>query len=443
MKNGGEEHMKKCKGFIAGFAAACLVLSVTRVNAEDIAKGIQVLFNTVNIQLNGEQVAKSGENYTLANGKEVPNSLIYEDTTYVPIRKVSEILEKKVLWDGNTKTIHLNDVDHSDEVNQVIATIGNEEVLVREFKIYLNQIVSQFEYMYGPSVWEQQLEDGKTVEGYAKENAVNTMEIVNILYQIAKKDGITLSEEQLKDMDEKVTQAISNYPSAVKDGVTHDVMKAQLIKEMTSQLAYNKIIEAITVDETALQAKLEQNTEYMDIQKNGYAYYAEKVRARHILFSTVDENGQILSDDKKAEVLVLAEEVLEKVKAGEDFETLVKEYSEDPGSKDNGGEYTFSRGQMVKPFEEAAFSLKPGQTSDLVLSDYGYHIIKVEQLLPPYDQDIETVKNREKMIVDNIKNQLKDEDFKQQLEVWRQDYKVVINEEILKTIKVREESTEQ
>ncbi len=438
MKNGGEEHMKKFKGFGAGFLVACLLLSSTLISADDIAKTIEVLFNTVNIQLNGEQVAKSGENYTLANGKEVPNSLVYEDTTYVPIRKVSEILGKDVVWDGATKTIKLNDPGYSNVANEVVATIGNEEILVRELKIYLNQIASQFESMYGPSVWEQKTEDGKMVEEYAKENAVNTMEIMNILYHVAKKDGVTLSEEQLKEIDDIVAQALESYPTAAKDGITLDVMKAQLVKQMISQSVYDNI----PIDENALQAKLEQNTEYMDIQKNGYSYYAEQVRARHILFSTVDETGQPLSDEKIAEVSALAEEVLAKAKAGEDFEALVKEYSEDPGSKDNGGEYTFTRGKMVKPFEEAAFSLKPGQISDLVVTSFGYHIIKLEKLIQPYDKEIEAVKNREKMIVEEATNQLKNEAFEQQLETWRQEYPIVMNEEVLKVVKVREETAQ-
>jgi peptidyl-prolyl cis-trans isomerase D len=95
----------------------------------------------------------------------------------------------------------------------------------------------------------------------------------------------------------------------------------------------------------------------------------EQVRASHILFKSEGK------DD--AAVKKLAETVLAKVKAGEDFAKLAKQYSDD-GSKDNGGDLDyFGRGAMVKEFEDVAFSLKPGETSGLVKSQFGYHIIKV------------------------------------------------------------------
>jgi uncharacterized Zn finger protein (UPF0148 family) len=75
-----------------------------------------------------------------------------------------------------------------------------------------------------------------------------------------------------------------------------------------------------------------------------------------------------------------ADEILKRARGGEDFAKLAKEYSSDPGSKMEGGDLGwFGHGKMVKPFEEAAFALQPGQISDVVESDFGYHIIKVEE----------------------------------------------------------------
>jgi parvulin-like peptidyl-prolyl isomerase len=94
---------------------------------------------------------------------------------------------------------------------------------------------------------------------------------------------------------------------------------------------------------------------------------------RHVLILT-----QGKTDDEKAAARKKAEEVLAKAQAGQDFTELVKQYSEDPGSKDSGGLYeNFPKGQMVKPFEDASFSLPVGGLSGLVETSFGYHIIKV------------------------------------------------------------------
>jgi parvulin-like peptidyl-prolyl isomerase len=108
----------------------------------------------------------------------------------------------------------------------------------------------------------------------------------------------------------------------------------------------------------------------------------EMVRASHILLSTRDATGNQLSDVKKTEKFILATNVLARARKGEDFAALAKEFSEDPGSKDKGGEYTFPRGQMAPEFEAAAFSLQTNQISDIVTTTFGYHIIRLIQRIP-------------------------------------------------------------
>ena len=117
---------------------------------------------------------------------------------------------------------------------------------------------------------------------------------------------------------------------------------------------------------------------YKSYAKTTYSH-PEQAHARHILIS-VPENA---TAKEKAEAKARAEMVLSQLKHGADFAKLAGQYSDDPGSKRNGGDLGwFSRGQMVKPFEDAAFKLKPGQISDLVESRFGYHIIKLEALKP-------------------------------------------------------------
>ncbi|WP_458414426.1 peptidylprolyl isomerase [Schinkia sp. CFF1] len=137
-------------------------------------------------------------------------------------------------------------------------------------------------------------------------------------------------------------------------------------------------------DETAfkdtLRLQLIQDkalAKYIDIpeadMKKKYAEMKPEIKASHIL----------IKDEKTAK------EVLQKVKSGEDFAKLAKEYSEDPGSAAKGGDLGyFSTGVMTKPFEDAAYALKVGEVSGLVKSEFGYHIIKLtdKKELKPYDE---------------------------------------------------------
>jgi len=112
----------------------------------------------------------------------------------------------------------------------------------------------------------------------------------------------------------------------------------------------------------------------------------EQVRASHIL---------IKSDKDDAAAKAKAEALLKQVKSGADFAALAKKNSEDEGSAKNGGDLDyFGRGRMVKEFEDAAFSLQPGQMSDVVKSPFGYHIIKVVDHKPAITKSIADVRQQ-------------------------------------------------
>ena len=114
---------------------------------------------------------------------------------------------------------------------------------------------------------------------------------------------------------------------------------------------------------------------YYNAHQDTYAV-KEQVKARHILIS-VPQGSDAKTD---AAAKAKAEGLLKQIRSGGDFAALAKANSDDPGSKDSGGELgLFTKGKMVPAFEKAAFALQPGQTSDLVKTDFGYHIIQVEQ----------------------------------------------------------------
>jgi peptidyl-prolyl cis-trans isomerase D len=143
----------------------------------------------------------------------------------------------------------------------------------------------------------------------------------------------------------------------------------------------------------------------------------EQVRASHILFKTEGK------DD--ATVKKTAEAVLARAKAGQDFAALAKKYSDDDQTKDRGGDLDyFSRNAMAKEFEDAAFSLQPGQISDLVKTSFGYHIIKVTDRKAASTRSLDDVRAL-------LTEQIKDEKAQQQA--------VTMGDEVAKEIKQPED----
>lgn len=141
-----------------------------------------------------------------------------------------------------------------------------------------------------------------------------------------------------------------------------------------------KYFDQINITDEDIMMYYEDNIEKYILKK--------EVHPRHILFA-VEENAGI---QEVEEVKKKAQDVLEKIREGEDFAELASEYSEGP-SKDKGGDLGFlAAGDTVKPFEEAAFKMKPGEISDLVRTPFGFHIIKVEEVREARTRPLEEVR---------------------------------------------------
>jgi parvulin-like peptidyl-prolyl isomerase len=184
-----------------------------------------------------------------------------------------------------------------------------------------------------------------------------------LLLAAAKKAGTVVPDADFeKELQEEFGRAGSEeaYLQALgQAGVPIEHVKKSMRESMIIDTYLTDLMqEAITVtDEQVMKAYEEDRT----------------ASVRHILLLT-----QGKSDEEKAELRKKMEGLLVRARAGEDFAALAEEFSEDPGSRENGGLYEdFGRGRMVKPFEDASFAVAVGGISDIVETDYGYHIIKV------------------------------------------------------------------
>lgn len=198
-------------------------------------------------------------------------------------------------------------------------------------------------------------------------------EMINeeLLAQQAERQKLAVAPEAV---DQQVKNIQARFPSeeAFKQalsssGLTAERLKTQIKKGLLRQQIVNKEV----VDKISISPK-ELETFFNDHQDD--YVQEEEVHARHILIVVVPDASP--EDDQKAKDRAKA--VLAKARKGANFATLAAQHSEGP-TKDGGGDLGyFGRGRMAKPFEDAAFKLKVGEISDLVRSQFGYHIIRVE-----------------------------------------------------------------
>ena len=183
-------------------------------------------------------------------------------------------------------------------------------------------------------------------------------------------------ESLAQRMRDTVTATVSVGPGELWDAYVREQESAKLKYVRFSPVYYAQQYEPSEQD---ISAYLQNHQKDVDAayerDKNRYTGLEKQVRARHILIK-IDPSA---SDEAKQAAHKQAEDLLARAKKGEDFAALARKYSQDEGSAKKGGDLGYNpKGRMVAPFDEAQFSLKPGEISDVVETEFGYHIIKVE-----------------------------------------------------------------
>lgn len=304
-----------------------------------------------------------------------------------------------------------------------LASVNGEDITKEDFKKTIALYSPSYELQFGPDVWDTEIEPGVTFHHKFQEEIYEKLISDKVIEQEAKKKEITVPDEEVEKDFTNLKKSLETQKEfndiLTKNNIDDAYLKNQIKKDKTIQ----KFFEA-TMKEN--EAKEEEVKKYYDDRIS--AFTKSEVKASHILISTKDSvTGAVLSDEEKAKKEKLAREILEKAKSGKNFAELAKAHSEDPGSAKQGGDLGyFTRDRMVKPFSDAAFSLKVGEISDLVESEYGYHIIKVIDKKEEV-QRFEDVKQ-------SIKENLEYEKYQNLIAKLQEDAKIERNEEAFKQV---------
>src|SRR6202795_441129 len=290
------------------------------------------------------------------------------------------IFEKELEYEAKRLGITVSDQERADRIRQFLPTAFNGNSFVGLDR-YTQEVSTGFQLTV--PVVEELIRQGLLEEKFRK--------LVT--------DGISASpaelQQEFKDRNEKVKlEYVIIRPEEFESKIIPSEAEVQASYEKNRskyQLPERRVVRYGLIDINQLR----QSTHISDDQLNALyqqnkAQYEvpNRVHVQHILLTTVGK-----TDAEVEEIRKKAQDILEQVKKGGNFSDLAKKYSEDPGSKDKGGDLGFIiQGQTVAEFEKAAFSLPKGSISDLVKTQYGFHILKIIDKESAHTKPFEEVK---------------------------------------------------
>ena len=252
-----------------------------------------------------------------------------------------------------------------------------------------NQALAAAEQQFA-RIGNQPGDTGGNNSANVKKEVLNRLIDFELMLQDAKKRGIVVDETIItSNLDAFKKQFTEENPFSSfleKNDITEEIMKEQLRKQHTIQKFQGELQKELTAE---ISVSDDAVKEFYDKNIDKFKK-PEQVRASHILIS-VDPTADEAAAQKALEEIQV---IHKQVKEGTDFSELARIKSSCPSSKQGGDLGFFGKGQMVKPFEDAAFALKPGEVSAPVETQFGYHLIKLEEKKEAGTMPLDEVKAR-------------------------------------------------
>jgi foldase protein PrsA len=275
----------------------------------------------------------------------------------------------------------------------VAATVNGEPIYWSQVDAEMKRAAASFGVDPNSAEFERQRKD-------LEKAVIDQLVAGRLVMQEARKRNLTVPD---KDIDEQIESIRKRFPSSEEFDTAmqrNGFTAASLRDAIRVNLTQRKLAEAVapvTVTDDEIRKAFQGNRAQYD--------KPEQRKLSHILFA-VREKGMETVAQAKAKI------VQARLADGAKFEDLAKQYSDDPGSAQRGGELGFvGRGSLVKEFEEAAWTLKPGETSGLVRTQYGLHIIRLHEIRAAVKADFEKAKGE-------IRDQLAAERRGKAFEAW-------------------------
>lgn len=254
---------------------------------------------------------------------------------------------------------------------ETVLTVNGDAVTADEYSGYMLYNMQYYASMYAQmgltDLWSNE-DMAKSLGASMPEAAEQQAIYARVVMQKFNELGLKLSYNEQKEMASVRRNSIAN---TTKDAYLNQIAQFGFSDQTYQNFMYiSQCYQALNdyyFGENGVNTPSDE-----DIQK----YYEDNyITAKHILITTVDPaSGETKRTDEEAKKE--AQSILDRINAGEDFDTLMNQYSEDTGLSNNPNGYTFTEGQMVTEFYDGAKALAEDEVSELVKSNYGYHIIK-------------------------------------------------------------------
>jgi peptidyl-prolyl cis-trans isomerase D len=291
------------------------------------------------------------------------------------------VFQKEIEYEAKRLGIHVSDQERADRIRQFLPTAYNGDTFVGMDR-YAAEVQSRFQMSV--AVFEEQIRQGLLLEKFRKlvtdgisVGPAELQDEFRYRNEKVKLDYVLIKPE---DLAAKITPDESEIKASYeKNKAKYLVPEKRVVRYALADV--NQLRQTTQVSDDDLKARYQQDIQQYQVPN--------RVHVDHILLMTVGKTPAEIEEIRQK-----AEDVLKQARKGAKFEDLAKKYSEDPGTKDKGGDLGWiTQGQTVPEFEKAAFTLPKGTISDLVKTQYGFHIIKVLDKETAHTKTFEEVKD--------------------------------------------------